>query len=371
MSVLDAVLDVFRLRQVFGLAARGLDLAEDGRADLEFLEAVRRTTLPLPGERGARPAPPFQTAPRPLRAARPDLRHARVGLVATGGSGALASVVGVARALEECGTRPAVISVCSGSSLFGFPLGAGLSAGETAAFVLGLDPRDYVGPDWWALARLLPTLGRGVTGLISGDRLEAAYSRRFGAMCLGDLPIPVHAPIWNIEANRVEYLGPTTYPDLTVARAVRMSVALPLFFEPVALEGGSWCDGGIVDIFPVTPLLDGAPPYDVVVAVNGFYPPGFEGEPAPHWAEQTATILRIAAQVRSCQHIELAREHLRVLEAATEVVMLEPVPFEKVRGIGFYRQFIDMREWPSFMRAGRTSALAALGRRQRVLADVG
>lgn len=364
MSTLDVVMDVFRLRQVFGLGARALDVMEDAAGDLAFLDAVRRVAVPLPGERRAVVDAPFQTAPRPRRGEQPDLRGERVGIAATGGSGALASVIGVARAIEECGARPAVISMCSGSALFGFPLGAGLSAAETADFVLGLDPRDYVAPDWWALARLLPTLGRGVTGLMAGDRLEAVYRRRFGEMALGDLPIPVYAPIWNIEENRVEFLGPKTYPDVTVARAVRMAVALPLFFQPVPLGPGSWCDGGIVDIFPVAPLLDIEPRCDLVVAVNGFYPPRFEGEPAPTWQEQTATILRIAAQVRSCQHVQLARDHLRALEEATDVVMVDPVPFEKVRGIGFYREFIDQREWPSFMRAGRTSTLAALRRRE-------
>ena len=31
-----------------------------------------------------------------------------------------------------------------------------------------------------------------------------------------------------------------------------------------------------------------------------------------------------------------------------------------MRGLGFYRQFIDTTEWPSFMRAGRDAALAGL-----------
>ena len=62
-------------------------------------------------------------------------------MLATGGSGALASVVGAARALEEAGIRPAVISLCSGSALFGFPIAAGIPADEVAAFTLGLQSR--------------------------------------------------------------------------------------------------------------------------------------------------------------------------------------------------------------------------------------
>ena len=40
-----------------------------------------------------------------------------------------------ARALEEAGLRPAVISLCSGSALFGFPVAAGVPADEVAEFV--------------------------------------------------------------------------------------------------------------------------------------------------------------------------------------------------------------------------------------------
>ena len=76
----------------------------------------------------------------------------RLAVIATGSSGALASIVGVARALEEAGVHPAVVSVCSESSLFGFPIGAGIPANEVAAFTAGLRPEEYVDLDWPTLA---------------------------------------------------------------------------------------------------------------------------------------------------------------------------------------------------------------------------
>ena len=288
-----------------------------------------------------------------------------MGLVATGGSGALASVIGVARAMEEGGVRPAVLSMCSGSALFGFPIGAGVPADEAAAFTIGLDPDDYLDIDWSRLARLVPTLGRGFAGILRGDAIEAAYRRLLGDMTLAEMPIPTYAPIWNIEENRVEYLGPRTHPHLAVARAVHMAVALPLFIAPVALDGQNWCDGGIVDIFPVHPVLDIEEPCDAVLAVNGFYPPGFVGEDATGWEARRGSILYVASQVRTCQQVELARENLARLRAASEVTMLEPVPYEKVQGIGFYRQFLDTRDWPDFMRRGRLDARRALAGRCR------
>ena len=348
--MIGELIDVFRMRQYFDVLVRVRDVARDLADDAGLVDDVRRALLPLPGDRWPRPDRP--TFPEALHLPPDGLERRRIAIVATGGSGALASVVGVGRAFEEYGIEPAVISICSGSALFGFPLAAGVPAEEVARFVASLRPADYVDPNWLALARLVPTLGRGFAGIIRGALLENTYRGLLGDMTLGQLAIPAYAPIWNIEHNRVEYLGPATYPDLPVARAVHMAVALPLFLDPVALGGDHWCDGGIVDIFPVHPVLDLEEPCDLVIAVNGFYPPGFLGEDQTGWQHRRFSILDIASQVRTAQQVQLARENLARLEASTEVAMIEPVPYEKVQGAGFYRQFLDTREWGDFMVAG-------------------
>jgi NTE family protein len=359
--VLGTVMDVYRLRQCFDAIVRTREVIAGMRDDAGFLRAARRALVPLPFDRRAALPAPF---PERRVRARPSLNGKRIGLVATGGSGAMASVVGVGRALEELGVTPAVISLCSGSALFGFPLAAGLGADKTAEVMLALDPGDYLDVAWRQVAAIVPRAGRGFGGIVHGDRVETACRRWLGDMRLGELPIPAYAPIWNIEANRVEYLGPRTHPDLPVARAIRMAIAMPLFFEPVELDGVHWCDGGIVDIFPVRPVVDIEPIPDLVVAVNGFYPPGFAGDDATGWRDRRWSILYAASQVRTCQHIELARHNLDRLRRETDVVMVDPVPHDKVRGIGFYRQFLDNSEWPAFMQAGRDATLAALSARQ-------
>lgn len=365
--MLGATLDVFRLRQYFDVITRAREWLEGLRQDAGFLADAALAALHLPpGGADAlnqRPFPPME------RYVANVTRGQRIALAATGGSGAMASVVGAARAFEEAGLRPAVISLCSGSAIFGFPLAAGLSAEEVAAFTIGLLPQDYIDMDWLQLLRLAPTLGRGFGGIMRGDAIEEAYRRLLGSMKLGDLPIPAYTPIWNVEQNRVEFLGPRTYPDLPVARAVHMAIALPLFIQPAELGGFHWCDGGIVDIFPVHPLLDIEERCDVTLAINGFYPPGFQGEDATGWQYRRASILSVASQLRTCQQIELARENLARLRAASNVLMIEPVPYEKVQGIGFYRQFLSTRDWPGFMAAGRTEARRALAATETQLAS--
>jgi hypothetical protein len=45
--------------------------------------------------------------------------------------------------------------------------------------------------------------------------------------------------------------------------------------------------------------------------------------------------------------------------------MIEPVPYGKVRGAGFYLQFLDNGEWAAFMRQGRVAGRQALVRLAR------
>ena len=137
-------------------------------------------------------------------------------------------------------------------------------------------------------------------------------------------------------------------------------MTIPLFIDPVPLNGEHWCDGGIVDIFPVRPVLDIESPPDLVLGINGFYPPDFAGEDVTGWRDKPLSIIHAAAQLGTCQQIELARANLARLRRAAEVHMIDPVPYQKVRGLGFYRQFLDNSDWAAFMRAGRELALAAL-----------
>lgn len=356
--MLSPVVDIFRLRQYFDVITRTRQWVEGVRDDTRLLSDVRRAMIPMSFGRPADSAVgPFPAA-APLELA--SLGERRPAVLATGGSGALASVVGVARAFEEAGVRPAALSLCSGAAMFGFPIAAGVPAREVAKFFLEMGPKDYIDVDWGRVLTLIPSAGRGFAGVLAGSRMETTFRRLVGDMTLGQMPIPAYAPIWNIEANRVEYIGPRTRPEMSVARAMHMAIALPLFVEPVELDGCYWCDGGIVDIFPVVPLLDLEETPELTLAVNGFYPPGFAGEDATGWQDRRGSILYVASQVRTCQQAELARVNLARLRRRSTVVMIEPVPYDKVKGVGFYRQFLNSGEWPQFMRDGRREARRAL-----------
>ena len=202
------------MRQYFNVVVRARDVVTAIRRDGAFVGTVRRGLRPLPFDRQPAPGPVFG----PLRGAVPPPLTGRVGVVATGGSGALASLVGVAKALQDGGTEVSVYSVCSGLALFGFPLGAGMPPDEVAELTASMRPGDYIDVGWREIAALIPTLARGWCGILRGDKLEAFYRRHLGDLTLARLRTPAYAPIWNVEHNRLDYVGPRTHPDMPVAR---------------------------------------------------------------------------------------------------------------------------------------------------------
>jgi len=346
------------LRLLFGAGGVVADVVDDLREDLSFLAILARAVfMPAalrPAVRVQEVFPPF------VHHALPQLRNKKIGLVASGGSGALASLCGVRRACEEADVPVAAISACSGATLFATLWAMGLSGEEMADFWLSLRTEDYVDADW---SRLLKAGLRGFRdfgGLMRGEAVERAFRRRFGAATLADTKIPLYAVVWNIDRNRIEYFGSKTTPRLPVARLARVAISIPLLVEPVRIGRHLYGDGGIVSIFPVRPLIDHEEPLDILLGVNCYHAENFGGEDVTGWREQSWAIARASGQLRYSGHLELAREQMKL--AGSRLTMIHPVPYTDVRGAKFYESFLDRSRWPHFMRQGRRSAQKVLRR---------
>src|SRR6266480_3783751 len=215
------VLDPFNLRRQLGRVAGIRSVG----GDVSFLLHAREALLPLPlvDRRTPPPAadvfPPLD--PRPV----PALEGKRIGVVGSGGSGACVALVGVARAFEEAGIKPAAISACSGSALWGAMWAAGLSAQEMAEFSLSWRPQDYLDIQWGRLPRFALSAMRGFTGLAKGEALERLFDRRLWHMSAGETDIPFHTTVYNLNRGRLEQFGSETTPDLTLGELVRIAVA--------------------------------------------------------------------------------------------------------------------------------------------------
>ena len=352
--MLGSVLDVFRLRQYFNVIVRSPrhDRRRSGRRWVPRRRPAGARAVAL--RRPARPGLAVSAGRVARRVAR---RRPRIALLATGGSGALASVVGVARALEEHGRRP------RSSRSARAPRCSGSRSRRASRPTRSRPSRSVCGPATTSMstggvsAPAAPTRARGFAGIVRGDRLEAAYRTLLGDMTLAEMPIPAYAPIWNVEENRVEFLGTGHLSRRhRRARGAHGGVASAVHRTGRARRL-SLVRRRDRRHLPGHPCARSRRTVDVAIAVNGFYPPDFAGEDVRGWEQRAASIVTVAGQVRTAQQAELARVNLRRLRDAMPVAMIEPVPYEKVRGLGFYRQFLNNCEWPQFMRSGRTAGL--------------
>jgi NTE family protein len=353
---LSYLTDLARVGQYLRIPVHAARAWRAVRDDAAILDQLRRGLLPsLSRDEDVDPPTIF---PPPTDSVTPWPGR-RVAVIATGGSGALASVIGVVRALQEAGITPVGFGLCSGSTMFGIPLAAGMSTDEAASALLAMHPADYLDPDWSRLLTAPLRLGQGWAGLMHGEAVEEHFRDLLGDLTLAELDIPVWFPVWNVERNRLRYISSYDDPELSAARAVRMAIALPLAFEPVDYRGESYLDGGIVEILPAQPFTS-ADRCDVAVVVNGFYRPGFEADEDLRWRDEPFSLIRLTGQTRLMGHVDTARRSLADLTRAAQVHELTPVPYGTVQSAGLYTEFVDRRGWADYMRFGHEHTQAML-----------
>ena len=328
--------------------------------DPRFLLRLRRTLLPLPiVDRPAKPVDvttlfrPFEHRPVP------QLEGKTIGLIAGGGSGGCVSLIGVRRAFEEAGIEPSMISSCSGGTLWGSMWAAGLSAEEMADFCLHWEIEDYLDIQWHKIPGFVASAFKGFTGVAKGAAIQRTFDERFGAMTVGELPIPITSIVYDMDRGGVDYFGPTSHPELTIGQLVRIAIALPLVMEAVRVDGHLYVDGGVVDLLPSRPLLDDDS-IDHVVAVNVMLPPQLQPSDITGWEDRLMGILDAARQAEQGFQLELARRTREDFDG--RFTMIDAADHTLLRGPSFFDLFLDRSRWPELIQYGYEQATRELSR---------
>lgn len=167
--------------------------------------------------------------------------------LALGGGGARGYAhIGVARALDEAGLRPARIV---GTSM-GAVVGAGLAAGRTADEML-------------AVARRMPVYRlvrrRARLALFDPRPLVRRLTAELGDPRIEDLPTPLGITAYDLVRGEPRLLTTGRLADALVA-----SIAVPLFFPPRPDGDGIWSDAGPWEGIPVSLARAWAPDEPVV-----------------------------------------------------------------------------------------------------------
>jgi NTE family protein len=240
---------------------------------------------------------PTRQAPQPARIQKP-----RIGL-ALGGGGArgLAHLV-VLEALEEMGLRPATISGTSIGAIFGAGAAAGLSARYMRAHV-----EELLSERYGLIRQLFSSRPRPVDRLFNLFPMRSAL---LDAEVMLDLLLPSRLPA-TIEQLAVPLAIVATdfYAQEAVVmrtgplkRAIAASIALPVIFSPVMIDGRALLDGGLVDPLPFELVRDGA---DITIAVDVS---GAAGRPSDDSGPRALEALFSASQILQRS---IVREQLR------------------------------------------------------------
>jgi len=155
--------------------------------------------------------------------------------LALGGGGARGwAHIGVARALEQLGMRPARVV---GTSM-GAIIGAGIAAGRSADEMEEAARRTSV-------YRLMRRPGR--LAMFDARALLEQTAAELGNPRIEDLPTPLGITTYDLVAGRPRLITSGALVD-----ALEMSIAVPFFLPPRRDVHGVWCDAGPWEGVPVT-----------------------------------------------------------------------------------------------------------------------
>lgn len=181
-------------------------------------------------------------------------RKRRLGIALGSGGMHGSTHIGVIRAFQQLGVRPAVIAGCSAGAIAGALWAAGKRADEIATLATDTSWREY--------DRLrLPRFGLGDL-----SRLEALIVKSTNAVRIEDLATPFAAVATDLVSGQGIVLrsGP-------LGRAVAASASVPIRFEPVVIDGRHLVDGALTAPLPVDAAR--ALGADVVISVDVAYRP--------------------------------------------------------------------------------------------------
>jgi NTE family protein len=219
-----------------------------------------------------------------------------------GGGGRGWAHLGVARALDEAGLRPALIVGTSMGAVVGAALAAGMRPEqiERMAERSGSVYRVVGKRARFALFDPEPVLAR-IDGALGSPRIE-------------DLPDRLAVTAFDLVSGM-----PTAITSGPLVEALRRSIAVPLFFPPRHDADGVWCDAGPWESVPVTIARRLSP--DPVIGVWVDVP-----KPAFMASRPVAKLLRGAARLSGGKREQLtARRYFSLLTRRwADPVVAEP-----------------------------------------------
>ena len=164
----------------------------------------------------------------------------KIALVLSGGGARGLAHIGAIETLESHGYEITSIAGCSMGALIGGMYAAG-KLPEVKDWVLALDRRKVLS---------LVDFSLSLTHLVKGDRVMEALKEIVPDVNIEDLPIPYTAVATDWNSGKEVIFNHGSLYD-----AIRASISIPLFLNPVRREDMLLVDGGLVNSLPLNRVV--------------------------------------------------------------------------------------------------------------------
>ena len=164
----------------------------------------------------------------------------KIALVLSGGGARGLAHIGAIETLESHGYEITSISGCSMGALIGGMYAAG-KLPEVKDWVLALDRRKVLS---------LVDFSLSLTHLVKGDRVMEALKEIVPDVNIEDLPIPYTAVATDWNSGKEVIFDHGSLYD-----AIRASISIPLFLNPIRWEDMLLVDGGLVNSLPLNRVV--------------------------------------------------------------------------------------------------------------------
>jgi NTE family protein len=252
--------------------------------------------------------------------------RARLGVVLPASFFGFFAHTGFLLALEEEGLEYDCISGTSAGALVAALSASGLSAREIAELLCAVRPRDFWdAPSRLSLLRTLLAAGRGWTGYLRGERLEALLRERLRARTFEACRARLYITALNLSAGREE-----TFTRGDIARAVRASCSYPFLIAATEINGAHYWDGGFIAKTPLEEMLARARPERVLI----HYVPMRDDLQPQDFLRRRGSALHLLERALAVLRVEVEEHRRRALDAydgKIEWVMADNLPPVKVR----------------------------------------
>lgn len=167
--------------------------------------------------------------------------------------------IGVLRALEQAGIRPAGIVAVSAGSLVGAMVASGAPYERMVSIATALKQRDFAVLNRGGLM----VRGIGAKSVLRPEPLRALLARVLPAS-FDSLVMPLRFAATDLDKGTVEVFGTAGRTDCALPEAVYASMALPLYLPPAQIGERTFGDGGLLQVLPLDLVLPGEA--DLVIA---------------------------------------------------------------------------------------------------------